>query len=159
MEEENQQIPCENESVLPTESLPSTSRALVTHVPPPKRIGTQNLIDTYINKKISGEQKKTIDQYLLDLCVDGFHPFSIVEKRGFKKFYRWIPGYKLPTRKTLSLLDEAYNRVKQHVKIEVANEAQYICLTTDLWTSQITESYIGITGHYLTNIIQLKQFY
>lgn len=95
-EEENQQILGENVPPPPTQTLPST----------------QKVIDGFVNKKISLEQKKKIDQDLLDLCVDGFHPFSLVEERAFKKFCRWIPGYKLPIRKTLSnsLLDETYNR-------------------------------------------------
>lgn len=89
---------------------------------------------------------------MLDLCISSFHPFSIVEERAFIKFCRWIPGYKLPTRKTLSnsLLDEAYLRAEKDIKSQVTSEVQSICLSTDLWTSRCTESYIAVTGHYLT---------
>ena len=31
-----------------------------------------------------------------------------------------------------------------------------ICITTDLWTSRVTESYIAITGHYLTQELEFK---
>lgn len=139
-EEENQQMPTENEPSTSGQTLPSTSRnpvAQVLPLLPPKNIN-QKVIDNFVSKKISTEQKRKIDQDLLDLCVDGFHPFSIVEERGFKKFCHWIPGYKLPTRKTLSnsLLDETYNRVEQRVRAEVTNEVQTICITTDLWTSR-----------------------
>lgn len=123
--------------------------------PAPKR---QRVLDPYVNKKISTEQKKLIDQDVLDLCIDGFHPFSIVEERSFKKFSRWIPGYKLPCRKTLanSMLQATYSKAEETVKVRVAAEVKSICITTDLWTSRVTESYIAITGHYLTDDCELK---
>lgn len=148
VENEGEPDTCSN---LPSTSsvLPSTSSSQ-SHLPPaPKR---QRVLDTYVHKKISLEQKKKIDRDLLDLCILGFHPFSLVEERSFIKYSRWIPGYKLPTRKTLSnsLLQEAYMQTEHIVKKQVAEEVQTMCITTDLWTSRVTESYIAVTGHYIT---------
>ncbi|CAG9129863.1 unnamed protein product [Plutella xylostella] len=130
--------------------------------PPPllmhHHLSVKKLLTPMCKKKISAEQKKKIDRDLLDLCVDGFHPFTLVEERAFRKFCRWIPGYVLPSRKTLSnsLLDETYNKVREQVQSQINRDVQTICLTTDLWTSRITESYIAVTGHYLTEDLQLK---
>lgn len=138
------------------EPVPGTSSSNVLPPPPPAK--RQKIMDAYINKKISVEQKKQIDSDLLDLCIDSFQPFSIVEERAFKKFCRWIPGYKLPTRKTLSgsLLQECYNKMEQSIKAQVAEEVETICITTDLWTSRVTESYIAVTGHYITQELEFK---
>ncbi|CAG9571748.1 unnamed protein product [Danaus chrysippus] len=153
----------ENRSRKQVEPIPGTSgSSVVSHsslaptAPPPTK--RQKVMDSFINKKISVEQKKQIDSDLLDLCIDSFHPFSIVEERAFKKFCRWIPGYTLPTRKTLSgsLLEECYNKVENHVRSVVAQEVETICITTDLWTSRVTESYIAVTGHYITQDLELK---
>lgn len=87
--------------------------------------------------------------------MDSFHPFSIVEERAFIKFCRC---YKLPTRKTFSnsLLDGTYLRAEREIKSQVTSEVQSICLTTDLWTSRCTDSYIAVTGHYLTEDFEFK---
>ncbi|KAL0879302.1 hypothetical protein ABMA27_003081 [Loxostege sticticalis] len=160
VEEESPEIRSRAEDVPADLSQPSTSRAAAQTnqilVPPPAKKAQK--IDFFMNKKISADQKKKIDQDLLDLCIDSFHPFSIVEERAFIKFCRWIPGYKLPTRKTLSnsLLDEAYFRAEKEIKTQVTSEVQSICLTTDLWTSRCTESYIAVTGHYLTEDFVFK---
>lgn len=162
IEVENPETSSRNEDVRDLQQ-PSTSSATSAAtqrdqlpVPPPAKKSQK--MDGFIHKKISAEQKKTIDQDLLDLCVDSFHPFSIVEERSFIKFCRWIPGYKLPTRKTLSnsLLDETYLKVEKEIKSQVTSEVHSICLTTDLWTSRSTESYIAVTGHYLTDDLKFK---
>ncbi|XP_025829087.1 LOW QUALITY PROTEIN: uncharacterized protein LOC112904078 [Agrilus planipennis] len=84
--------------------------------------------------------------------------FSLVEERSFNKFAKWIPGYKLPTRKTLSnsLLQEVYTKCEDDVSVQLAEEVTTMCITTDLWTSRVTESYIAITGHYITKNFQFK---
>lgn len=111
----------------------------------------QKIMDTYINsKKISNEQKQKNNLDLLHLCTDSFHPFSIVEERAFRKFYRWIPGYQLPTRKTLSnsIMQEAYTKLHDALTSQLRKEVHSICLTADMWTSLKTESYIALTGPY-----------
>ncbi|CAG4957002.1 unnamed protein product [Parnassius apollo] len=105
------------------------------------------------------ETKKKIDRDLLDLFIDNYQPFSLVEERAFKKFARWIPGYQLPSRKTIStvMLSALYNKTKSEMKMVLGPECNYsICLTTDLWTSRSNESYIAITAHYMTDDFEFK---
>ncbi|CAG5039081.1 unnamed protein product [Parnassius apollo] len=94
----------------------------------------QKKLDSFLHKKINSEQKKQINLDLLDLCTDSFHPFSIVEERAFKKFCRWIPGYQLPTRKTLSksIMQEAYVKLYDATQTQLRQKVQSICLTADV---------------------------
>ncbi|CAG5051160.1 unnamed protein product [Parnassius apollo] len=75
-------------------------------------------------KKISNETKKKIDRDLLDLFIDSYQPFSLVEERVFKTFARWIPGYQLPSRKTIStvMLSALYNKTKSEMKMVLGPE-------------------------------------
>ncbi|XP_026480145.1 zinc finger BED domain-containing protein 4-like [Ctenocephalides felis] len=99
-----------------------------------------------------------IDQDLMDMFIDSFHAFSLVEERAFKKLMRWIPGYVLPSRKTVSgsMLEEQYNKAVENTRAEVLAEAQTICITLDVWTSRVTEAYVAVTGHYITDNYNLK---
>lgn len=108
--------------------------------------------------KIFKEQKKIIDRDVLKLCIDSFHPFSIVEERSFQKLMRWIPGYKLPSRKNLSnnMLTLLYNETKEKIKPEIAAGCDAICITLDMWTSRNTETYIAVTGHYINKDFKFK---
>ena len=38
---------------------------------------------------------------------------------------------------------------KQHLKEKLGEEAVFISLTTNMWTSIATESYITVTAHYI----------
>lgn len=118
----------------------------------------QNVIDAYVPKKISKSQKELIDRDVLELCIDSFQPFSIVEERSFRKLIKWIPGYQLPSRKTLSNtnLTSLYNSTKEKIIPEIEADCETMCVTLDLWTSRKTESYISITGHYINRQFQLK---
>ncbi|XP_021203082.2 zinc finger BED domain-containing protein 4 [Bombyx mori] len=108
-------------------------------------------------KQISGELKRKIDSDLLDLFVDSYQPFTLVEERSFKKFVRWIPGYQLPTRKTISnvMIPTLFNKTKETLKTELL-QIENICLTADLWTSRANESYLAVTGHFITDDYELK---
>ncbi|XP_047532135.1 E3 SUMO-protein ligase ZBED1-like [Vanessa atalanta] len=151
-----------------TEPIPSTSAAAASAIEPlpaPQvflnsgiKRKRQNVIDSYVPKKISKDQKQLIDRDVLELCIDSFHTFSIVEERSFIKLMRWIPGYTLPSRKTLSNshLNLLYNSTKQKLKPQLDADCDTICITLDFWTSRKTESYLAVTGHYINREFELK---
>ncbi|XP_045778147.1 zinc finger BED domain-containing protein 4-like [Maniola jurtina] len=121
----------------------------------------QQLIDRYgiSKKKVTLTKKRQIDNDLADLFIDSYHPFSLVEERAFKKFARHIPGYDLPSRKTVSniLIPTLYDQTVLRKK-EEKNNIEFLSLTTDLWTSRVNDAYIAVTGHYLTKDLVLKTF-
>lgn len=97
------------------------------------------------------EERKRIDRDLLELFINDYQPFSIVEDKGFKHFAKNIPGYSLPGRKTISsvMIPALYEKTIGDVKEIVERDVRSVCITTDCWTSSQTESYIAVTAHYI----------
>ncbi|CAK1584925.1 unnamed protein product [Parnassius mnemosyne] len=100
----------------------------------------QKTMQNYIIKKMTPDEKKRVDRDLLELFITDYQPFRLVEDEGFKNFIKHIPGY------TLSFV-ALYQQTLSSVREIVSRDAKSVCLTTDLWTSSQTESYIGVTAH------------
>lgn len=122
------------------------------------RVKRQRTIGSYIAKEITSHQKNLIDRDLLDLFVKEFHPFSIVEEPSFRKVIKWIPGYELPSRKTISttMIPALYQSCVENVRDLVSREAISVCLTTDCWTSANNENYMATTAHFITEGFTFK---
>nr|XP_012232187.1 PREDICTED: zinc finger BED domain-containing protein RICESLEEPER 2-like [Linepithema humile] len=54
------------------------------------------------------------------------------------------------------MIPALYHKCFESTKNTVLQEAENVCITTDCWTSSITESYIAITGHYITKQFDFK---
>ena len=66
------------------------------------------------------------------------------------------PGYKVPSAVHIaSCLHERYSQVKD-VVLEHLQAASYIALTSDVWTSLATQSYISATAHFITSEWELS---
>lgn len=63
----------------------------------------------------------------------------------------------LPSRKkiTNTLLAAKYATVSERVKCELA-DVEFVSITTDMWTSNSTESFVAVTAHFVTQQWQLK---
>lgn len=88
-------------------------------------------------------------------------------KRGMKKFLdTFIPGYKPPTRKTISRkLSLFYYKYKRHL-IDIFKKIQHIALTTDEWKAKNNFFYICLTAHfmdsqmkYVSMVISFRKFF
>ncbi|XP_063239945.1 zinc finger BED domain-containing protein 4-like [Bacillus rossius redtenbacheri] len=93
------------------------------------------------------------------ICLDQ-QPFSIVENVGFRQLVQALePRYTIPTRKTFSnkLIPEMYSNLKENVKKEL-EDAKYIGITTDLWTSTSQDDYLSITVHFIDNDFSFKHY-
>lgn len=68
-----------------------------------------------------------------------------------------VPTYILPSRKRMTneLLPAKYDEVSNRVKEQLAN-AEFVTITTDMWTSISTEAFIAVTAHFVTQNWQLK---
>lgn len=125
-------------------------------IPKPKRYFQQQLA---IPKKVGVHQKKNLDNKLLEMIVIDVQPFSIVENPGFRRFCDSLnPSYSLPSRKTLSktLLPAKYLEVLNNTKQMVAKSAISVTLTTDLWTSRNSDSFMGVTAHFIDETFEIK---
>ncbi|KAH9769347.1 BED-type domain-containing protein [Citrus sinensis] len=78
-------------------------------------------------------------------------PFSVVENAGFRHFYSVAaPRYLLPSRRTISRDTlEMYLEEKVKLKSLLVGNKQRVSLTTDIWTSITTASYMVITAHFI----------
>ena len=85
-------------------------------------------------------------------CTD-LRPGSMVGDRGFLKFlYALDQRYEPPSRRSVmrSLLPAKYEILKRDLKLKLSN-IKYCAITTDLWTSRQTVSYITVTCHFINS--------
>ncbi|XP_076052180.1 E3 SUMO-protein ligase ZBED1-like isoform X2 [Oratosquilla oratoria] len=104
------------------------------------------------------EKKNNIDSHLLKMIVTDMQPLSLVENEGFQEFVKVIdPGYVLPSRSELmrTHFPSLYKKQKQQVREELEG-ASYVALTSDLWTSRQTKSFLSVTAHFISPEWELK---
>jgi len=100
-------------------------------------------------------QQKRLNELLLKMTVKDFQTCSIVTDT--REFVAALdPSYCIPSRTAITtvLLLAAYNNGVDWVKAVLA-DAEALTLTTDSWTSLMTESYISVTCHFITSDFRL----
>lgn len=78
-------------------------------------------------------------------------PFSVLENSGFVNMIGALdPKYDMPRRSHFSekVIPKLYDETKKKVCEELQN-AEFIALTTDWWTSRATQSYDTVTAHFI----------
>ncbi|CAG8850930.1 37004_t:CDS:2, partial [Gigaspora margarita] len=105
-----------------------------------------------IIKPHSKMQMQKLNNSLLRFIINSVQPLSIVEDEDFIKYsYDLDPKYKLPCRQVLKdKIDEVYYDKITEIQQRI-NEANYISMTLDLWSSAAHTSYLGVTLHWVTN--------
>ena len=110
----------------------------------------QTLLD--FNKKkrsMSSDRYNTVTRSLALACALDLRPISLVAGKGFRNFCKELnPGYQVPCRTTVTKhLIKLYDDVKEDI-VTLLSDCT-VSLTTDLWTSVGTVSYITLTGHFI----------
>nr|CAI5850359.1 unnamed protein product [Callosobruchus analis] len=110
-------------------------------------------LDAFVvnSRPIGIHKSKQFDKQLIKMIVKEYHPLSIVEDKEFKAFVNMLsPGYKLPSRKTISssLIPQLYECTRENVKLRIRNSLA-ISITTDSWTSIANQNFVGITAHWI----------
>lgn len=90
-------------------------------------------------------------------------PFSIIEDEGFLKFAQWLnkqkTSFKFPSRnKHKQQLMSLSKLVENNIINKIENDMEYFCLTTDIWSSRVMESYMAETLHYITPDFEMCNF-
>ena len=149
------------------QSQPSTSVSnLAAQVPAPEaerpKTLMQQSVKTCIEKKmaysVGSPRKHALDNLIAQFVVLDMQPFSVVEDRGFQTLMNAMdPRYSLPSRRELTrtLIPNFYREEFANLKEEL-NDAEFITLTTDDWTSRSTKGYMAVTAHFVNNHMQLK---
>lgn len=122
----------------------------------------QCTIDNLLPKKgkyLPESQKvKELDKLLLKMITTDLQPASIVEDSGFQKFVSGLdPRYELPSRRKImrNMLPSEYNSAKASLK-KLLEEIEDIALTTDIWTSRQTQTFMCVTAHFINSDWVLK---
>jgi len=78
-------------------------------------------------------------------------PFSFVEYESIRATYQYLhPEITLVTRNTLKAdVQKMYSREKARIKSMLELSPGRICLTSDLWTSIVTDGYLSLTAHFI----------
>ena len=108
-------------------------------------------MDQYLRAKpCSSRRSGALTQVIVDMIALDLRPINIVNGIGFQRLLRVADSsYALPfaTRIT-SLLRKKWDEGKRCLKGLIA-DACGMALTTDLWTSNATESYVTVTSHHI----------
>jgi hypothetical protein len=109
-------------------------------------------------KPYSLSQSNSITNSLIDFIATDLQPFSIVENTEFKLFVNKLnPQFILPCRQTLKeKFVKNYDTKRNDLIGEISQINSKISLTTDIWTSDPKDCYLGITIHYINNNWELK---
>ena len=94
----------------------------------------------------------------MDFIAEDLIPLTVVDSYRFKRFLEILdPQYHLPSQTQLStvLLKKKHDAVKNYV-LDRLRKTNAINLTIDLWSKSQTKSYLGVTGHYISDNWELK---
>ena len=77
-------------------------------------------------------------------------PIATIEGKGFKELLSTLePAYEVPCQKTVTqLLKFKGDDLRTEIMTKVPGQDS-ISFTADYWTSAATDSYLGVTGHYI----------
>ncbi|XP_018371237.1 PREDICTED: zinc finger BED domain-containing protein 4-like [Trachymyrmex cornetzi] len=136
----------------------NTSTVLTNNPPPTKTVKSNirnlTLIETLQKAKPfseSGHMTRTLNEALMFMVIKDHLPLDFVEGPGFKYFSKKaIPLYKVPSRRTFTrLLDAKYDILSARMQ-DIFTKVQRFNLTADIWTDKHTNSYLGVTVHFLS---------
>lgn len=99
----------------------------------------------------TSQRHKQITSAISSYICKGMAPIYVVEKESFRNLVKVLdPRYVMPNRKYFSQVElpRLYSACRAKVEKEVRSVAYY-ALTTDLWTSRVTQSYMSLTIHFI----------
>ncbi|KAM8709529.1 hypothetical protein ACLKA7_016349 [Drosophila subpalustris] len=139
-----------------TDQLPSTSSQSAERLSASGQlmsIAGQQIITNYIDRPPANWKIAQIDRQVLKMVAKGNHALRIVEEPSFRELIELVskcPGYKLPTRTSLSsvLMPSVYEELKAKVCAEL-KAASAVCITTDAWTSRCNQKYVAVAAHFV----------
>ena len=107
--------------------------------------------------KHESKRYETCENALVEFICKDFQPVSIVESAGFLNYSKTLdPLYQPASRTHFSriAIPKKYEIVKDKMMMLI-DAAEYISLTTNLWTGFHSRAYMSITIHYITPDMQI----
>nr|XP_054758013.1 E3 SUMO-protein ligase ZBED1-like [Lytechinus pictus] len=108
-------------------------------------------MDTYFRKTSCNQARSSrITQLIASMIGEASLPLGFVEYPRFRELLNFLePGYKVPGRTYMtSQLRLLYDTRRAKVK-ENLQDATYVSLTTDCWSSRAQEGYMTVTAHFV----------
>lgn len=95
------------------------------------------------------QEVAVLTESVLAMILKDKRPLAVGE--GFKEMLTTFqPGYTLPSRRHFtSMMERKYETSVEKLRNELKKATSKISLTTDAWTSLVTESYLGVTCHFI----------
>jgi len=102
-------------------------------------------------------RQERITEALAKVIAENMLPILIVESESVRNLLGMLePGYKVPCRQTTTSHLEAMHRTVSNKLEEKLSTADFISMTTDIWTSLANEAYISFTASYVDESWVLK---
>lgn len=110
--------------------------------------------------RLNNQEPLDLKQHLLLLChyiIKGLS-FNTVDCAYFRQYHSVRNWASPPSRKILAgrLLDSLHHIVMEHMEREL-KEAQFFSLTTDAWTSDAQDKYVGVTVHFIDKGTSMRE--
>lgn len=98
----------------------------------------------------SPERAKIITELVAKVIVGDLHPIAMVDGTNFQNLIKFLePGYVVPSRPQITkVIEQQHESLQTRIKSELIS-VEFVCLTTDAWTSTAMEAYLGVTAHYM----------
>ncbi|XP_035984201.1 zinc finger BED domain-containing protein 1-like isoform X1 [Fundulus heteroclitus] len=100
----------------------------------------------------TSQRHKQITVAIAHYICKGMVPVYEVEKESFRELVKVLdPRYVMPSRKHFSQVElpRLYDACRAKVEREVCSVGHF-ALTTDLWTSRVTQPYMSVTIHFIS---------
>jgi hypothetical protein len=120
----------------------------------PQSSGTQLTLAT--GRKCSAHRSEEITKAIAEFVAADLRPIALIDGKGFKKLMNLLePDYKVPSRPHItSTCRKMYNNLKEQLLGDL--KYKYVSLTTDSWTSRMTDSYTTLTVHWINEDWELQ---
>ena len=95
----------------------------------------------------------SVSNALVEFVAEDLMPLSVVDSTRFRNLVSILePCYQMPSRKQLStvLLKKKYDTLRSKV-VDQLQKIKSLNITVDLWSNRQMKSYLGMTGHYISN--------
>ena len=105
-----------------------------------------------IRVRCSAQRSASITDRLVDFVTMDLRLLSTVEGKGFKRLLNHIePGYTVPSRTYITNMCRRKYLLMKEQLLATLQAIPYVAVTSDIWTSRVTQAYITLTVHFITD--------
>lgn len=114
-------------------------------------------------RKIDPADEEMATRAFIDWIAKRLRPLSVADDKELRVFLTLIQTmrglYELPSRRTITEKMQNHCQFKRSlVKTQIAEDADFYSLTSDMWTSRATDSYISLTIHFVNSNFEMMTY-